>query len=80
MLFCIHGSRWLLCYRYVSCLLSSLTSSVPDYRSIYFRADRDSSVIHIYDARTKDTLLKTLDKLHASPVIAIAVCSGQSFP
>ncbi|KAM7536269.1 hypothetical protein Aperf_G00000086381 [Anoplocephala perfoliata] len=37
-------------------------------------ADRDSSAIHIYDARTKDTLLKTLNKLHASPVIAIAFC------
>nr|CDS33017.1 hypothetical transcript [Hymenolepis microstoma] len=37
-------------------------------------ADRDSGAIHIYDARTKDTLLKTLDRLHASPVIAIAFC------
>ncbi|VDD80088.1 unnamed protein product [Mesocestoides corti] len=34
--------------------------------------DRDSSAIHIFDARTKDTLLRTLDKLHSSPVIAIA--------
>ncbi|VDM16611.1 unnamed protein product [Hydatigera taeniaeformis] len=37
-------------------------------------ADRDSSAIHIYDARTKDTLLRKLENLHASSVIAIAFC------
>ncbi|KAL5962857.1 Peptidylprolyl isomerase domain and WD repeat-containing protein 1 [Taenia solium] len=36
--------------------------------------DRDTSTIHIYDARTKDTLLKKLDNLHAGSVIAIAFC------
>lgn len=37
------------------------------------RADQNTGAIHIYDARTKDELLKTLDKLHASPVVEIVV-------
>uniref|UniRef100_A0A0X3P7H6 peptidylprolyl isomerase n=1 Tax=Schistocephalus solidus TaxID=70667 RepID=A0A0X3P7H6_SCHSO len=35
-------------------------------------SDKDSSAIYIYDARTKEDLLKTLSSLHASPVVCIA--------
>jgi len=37
------------------------------------RADRDSSIIHVYDGRGSSDILHTFDKLHSNPVVMMKV-------